>query len=199
MISLIFVPFLFWYYATPTLKKMELTVIDIGLPFKAKPGENIPENSQIPMKGWNYKPVKINPNFGTKDELYFKSLIEKMMNDGIVKSGIKFQFTNENSYGDFVKLLNLMEKTNQEMYGFDTDKTNSLFVLYNKPNSKNDYPLYNDDVVENYSNQKDYDYKHSSFWQKIIKFSPAESYYLIFGYLLLLYFSILKTKITFNV
>ena len=182
----------------PTLKRMELTVIDIGLPLKVKPGERIPENLQIPMEGWNYKPVTIKPNFSKKDEFYYKSFIEKMMNEGIAKSGIKFQFGNENSYGDFVKLLNLMKKTNQEMYGFDTEKTNSLYVLYNKPNSKNDYPLYNDDVGENYSDQTDYDYKHSSLWQKLIKFSPKETYYLICGYLILLYCSILKPKITFN-
>ena len=198
MISLIFIPLLFWYFATPTLKRMELTVIDVYLPFKAKPGQKMPENSQIPMEGWNYKPVTIKPNFGEKDEFYFKSLIERMTTEGISKSGIKFQFGNENSYGDFVKILNLMEKTNQEMYGFDMDKTTSLYVLYNKPNSKNDYPLYNDDVGENYTDQTDYDYKHSSFWQKLIKFSPKETFYLIFGYLILMYFSILKPKITFN-
>lgn len=197
IISLLFVAPLFWYFSKPTLEKMNLRVMDIGLPYKVKKGEKVPEYSQIPMEGWNYKPINIPVNFDKETEKKFIALVNKLQNDKIEKSGLKFKFTEENSYGDIVKLLNIMLKTNQEYYGFDLKRTNSLYLLYYSPPKKEEYLLDNDQVFS-YLNQKEYDYQHSSFWQKLIIFSPKESFYLIFGYLIFLYCAILKPKLTIN-
>ena len=199
MISLIFVPLLFWIYSKPTVERLNLRVLDLGLPVKVKKGEKNSKNAIIPMDGWNYKSVNVKPTFGKNDESYFKSLIEKMKRENIEKSGIKFKFNNENTYGDLVKILNLMLKTNQEVYGLDLDKTNSLYVLYQNPNLINEYPIYNDTYDYEYGSQTEYDYQNSSFWKKLIEFSPKQTYYLIFGYLILLYFSMLKPKLTFKI
>jgi len=192
IISLIFIAPLFLYLIQPTLKEMNLRVMDIGLPYKAKKGEKIPEYSQIPMDGWNYKPIEITPNFTEKEEKQIISLIKKLQSDKVEKSGLKFQFSDENTYGDFVKLLNLMQKTKQEFYGVDMEYTNSLYVLYMKP--EKDY--FGNDTVVDYLNQKDYEYHHASFYEKLINFSPKGIYYIIFGYLLLVYSAILKPKLT---
>lgn len=197
IISLIFIAPLFWFLAQPTLTEINFRVLDIGLPYKAKKGEKVPEYSQIPMEGWNYKLIKIPINFDKETEMKFIGVINKLQNDKIEKSGIKFQFSNQNSYSDLVKLLNIMLKTKQEYYGFDMEKTNSLYLLYFPPPKKDEYLLDNDQVFT-YLNQKDYDYQHSSFWQKFINFSPKESFYLLFGFLTLLYCSILKPKLTLN-
>ncbi len=195
IISLIFIAPLFWYLVQPTLKEMNLRVIDIGLPYKAKKGEKTPEYSQIPMDGWSYKPFRITPNFKKKEEEQLISLIKKLQTEKIEKTGLKLQFSDENTYGDFVKLLNLMDKTKQEFYGLDMENTNSLYVLYMKPEKK----YFGNDTVMDYLNQKDYDYHHASFYEKLINFSPKGIYYIILGYLLLVYSAILKPKLTLNI
>ena len=197
MISLIFIAPLFWYFAQPTLEKMNLRVMDIGLPAKAKNVEKLPAYTQIPMDGWNYKEIEIPQNFTKSTEEVFIEQVNKLQTAKIEKSGLKFKFSNGNSYGDIVKMLNLMLKTNQEYYGFDFQKTNSLYILYFPPPKEDEYLLDNDQVFT-YLNQKDYDYQHFSFWQKFINFSPKESFYLIFGFLILIYCSILKPKLTLN-
>ena len=195
MISLIFVPLLFWIYSKPTIDKLNLRVIDFGLPAKVKKGENIPKYEIIPIAGWNYKPVNINPNFGEKDELYFKSLIEKMMKENIEMNGIKFQFTDENTYGDFVKILNLMSTTNQEVYGLDSGKSNSFYVLYKNPFVKEKNSIDGNAV---YPTEKYNANNTVSFYEKLMRSSTKQSLYLILGYLVLLCCSILKSKFTFN-
>ena len=145
IISLIFIAPLFWFLAQPTLTEMNLRVLDIGLPYKAKVGEKVPEYSQIPVEGWNYKPINIPINFDKKTEKKFIGFVNKLQNDKIEKCGIKFQFSNQNSYADFVNMLNIMLKTKQEFYGIDLEKTNSMYVLYMKPNLEQNY--YGGDVV----------------------------------------------------
>ena len=199
IISLILIFPIFWYYANSTLSKMNLRVLDIGLPYKAKNGEKTSEYTKIPMVGWKYKPIKIPANFDKNKENEFVLLIQKLKNEKIEKSGLKFQFNDNNSYDDFVKMLNIMMKTEQEFYGLDIENTNSLYVLYFKPVPKNNYPLYNDEIIETYRDQKDYNYKNSLFWEKLIQYSPKESFYLFFGYLILLYSSILKPKLSLNI
>jgi hypothetical protein len=195
IISLIFIAPVFWYLAQPTLKKMNLRVMDIGLPYKAKKGEKIPEYAQIPFEGWNYKPIKIPANFNENTEKQFIGLISKLQNEKIEKNGLKFQFSKENSYGDIVKMLNIMIKTKQEFYGIDMEKTNSMYVLYFKP-IKNDEYVFDCDQTILYLNQRDYESQHSTLWQKLIYFSPKESYYLIFSFLILIYSAMLKPKLT---
>ena len=194
IISLLFIAPLFWYFSKPTLEKMNLRVMDIGLPYKVKKEERVPEYSQIPMEGWNYKPINIPVNFDKETEKKFIALVNKLQNDKIEKNGIKFQFSNQNSYGDFVKLLNIMLKTKQEFYGIDLDKTNSMYVLYMTPNLQTNY--YGDDVV--YVDMDTYYYDRSSFFEKLINYSPKGIYYIIFGFLILIYSSILKPKLTIN-
>ena len=87
-----------------------------------------------------------------------------------------------------------MLKTKQEFYGIDLEKTNSMYVLYMKPNLEQNY--YGGDVV--YVDMDEYYYNKSSFYEKLIKYSPKESFYLIFGYLILVYCAMLKPKLALN-
>jgi hypothetical protein len=175
---------------------MNLRALDMGLPYKAKKGEKAPEYSQVPMEGWKYTPVKVPVNFGKTKEKEFMGLIQKLKKEKIDKTGLRFQLGNENSYGDLVKLLNLMEKTQQSAYGAGTEKTNSLYVLYYKPDKN---LLQHDHSPNAYINQTDYEYQTASFWEKLIRFSPNGSYFLIFGYLMLVYCSFLKPKLARNI
>ena len=194
MISLIFIPILFWYFGSATLKSMEVRVLDFGLRAKEKEGQLVPEYYRIAMEDWTYKPVNVPPNFGTKEEQNFENLIRMMVSQNVAKSGIQFKFTDQNSYGDLVKILNLMLKTNQEVYGLDLDDTNSFYLLHKKQLPQYDIYRCGTGYDSIYMNQAEYDFTHSSFWTKIIKYSNNEIYLLIAGFLILIVVSLVNFK-----
>lgn len=194
MISLIFIPILFWYFGSATLKGMEVRVLDFGLRAKEKEGQPVPEYYRIAMEDWTYEPVNDPPNFGIKEEQNFENLIRLMVSQNIAKSGIQFKFTDQNSYGDLVKILNLMLKTNQEVYGLDLDDTNSFYLLHKKQLPQFDIYRCGTGYDLLYMNQAEYDFTHSSFWTKIIKYSNNEIYLLIAGFLILIVVSLVNFK-----
>lgn len=194
MISLIFIPLLFWCYGSATLKSMEVRVLDFGLRAKEKEGKPVPEYYRIAMEDWTYKPVNVQPNFGKKEEQNFENLIRKMVSENISKTGIQFKFTDQNTYGDLVKILNLMLKTNQEVYGLDIDDTNSFYLLHKQPLPQQDIFRCGTRDAMSYMNQAEYDYKHASFRTKIVNYSSKEIYLLISGFLILVIVSSLSFR-----
>lgn len=199
MISLILIPVLFWIYAKPTYDNLNLRVLDLGLPYKAKKGEKAQEFIVIPIEGYKYDVVNVPQNFNTETEKKYIKLIESVRRRDIDQTGIKFQLSDDNSYGDVVKLVNLMLKTNQDFWGFDTEKTNAFYFVHKKFEYKkeNDFVICGGVIGLDYLDKKDYDYKHANFFQKILKFSPKEIYFLILGYLILVFIS-LKNLIRFE-
>lgn len=193
IISLIFIPIIFWIYAKPIYDNFNLRVIDLGLPAKAKKGKKLSEYIIIPMEGYNYQTIKLPQNFDEKTENNYFALIKKLQKNNIDKTGIKFQLSDKNNFNDLVRLLNLMQKTEQDVYGLDIDKTNAFYVVHQKKTNS----LLKDDVVRcgnvigrEYSDQNDYDFKHSNIIQKTLRYSPKEIIYLIAGFLILTYSSI---------
>lgn len=89
-------------------------------------------------------------------------MIENIKKVNKDKTGIKFQFSKENTYKDIVGIINVLVKCKFEQYGVDTETANSIYAVYSKPNLDDTY-LSNDTVVTNYLNQKDYDFQHSNF------------------------------------
>jgi len=199
MISLIFIPILFWIYAKPTYDNLNLRVLDLGLPYKAKKGEKAPEYAVIPIEGYNYDLVNVPKNLDKETEKKYLALIAKIRKRNIDKSGIKFQFSNENTYGDLVKVVNLMLKVDQDFWGLDTEKSNAFYFVHKKfeYDKENDFVICGGVIGLDYLDKKDYDYQHANYFQKILKFSPKEIYFLIFGYLILAYIS-LRNIIRFN-
>lgn len=192
---------LFWYLTQSTLQEMNLRATDIGLPYKLKQGNKYSdyEFCVIPTKGWKYKTVNIDVNFDKSKEQYYIALIEKLKKENIDSMGIKFQFSDKNTYKDLVGMINIMQKTNFAQYGLDTGNENSIYAVYNKPTIYDESNLWGKDVVYEYVNQKEYDFHHASFYDKLINFSPKGIYYIIFGYLLLVYSAILKPKLTLRI
>lgn len=200
IISALLVPLLFLYYANPVYNQMNRRVIDIGLPYKAKKGEKVPEFAKIPIDGWNYKTINVNPGFDEKTEENFIKEINQLKENDIDKTGIRFQLSDKNVYADIVGLLNIMLKTKQEMYGLDMDETNSLYVLY----KKNDYQMFsgidgNGGCGFGYFDADEYKFSKANFWDKLIHYSPKESYYLIFAFLMLIYCAMLRPKLSFKI
>lgn len=180
IISLTFIAPLFYLIAQPTLEYLNLRVLDIGLPNSY---------NALPKVFRNYQAIPIPANFGCKKEEEFIHLISKIQEEKIENSGLRFQFSDQNTYGDLVKMLNIMLKTKQDAYGIDMEVINSTYVIYMKP----DNIRYGSCIV--YNNMDEYNYDRSSFFEKIINFSPRETYYLIFGFLLFLYAAVLKPKL----
>lgn len=198
IISALLVPLLFLYYATPVYYEMSMRAIDIGLPYKAKKGEKIPEYTQIPKEGWSYKTINVKPGFDAITEENFIKEINQLKENDIDKTGIRFQLSDKNVYADIVGLLNVMLKTKQERYGLDMEGTNSLYVLYKKPLEYTDvFGCGGGDV--GYLSIDEYNYDNANFWNKFIHYSPKESYYLIFAFLMLIYCAMLRPKLSFKI
>ena len=192
MISLIFIPILLWIYSKPNIEKLNYRVIDLGLPYKPKNGEKAPEYAVIPIKGYNYKTIHVPSNLSEKNEAEYINQIEKLQEENIDKTGIKFQLSDENSYNDLVKLLNIMHKTKQEMYGLDTDSENALYVVHRKfeeANDQLDYVICGG-VINDYPAEDNYFYQKYDSIITLIKSSSKEVYYLIFGFIILVCMSI---------
>ncbi len=198
MISLIFIPIIFWFSAQTTLNELNLRVLDIGLPYKVKAGEKVPNYAVIPIEGYKYETINLPNNFSEEIEINYVNKIMQLQKQNIDKTGIKFQFTDSNNYNDLVRLINLMLKTKQDIWGLDTENTNAFYVIHRKIE-------YNDDddfvicggVILDYIDKNEYDFKHANFLTKIIKYSPKEAYYLILGFLVLTYMSV-NRLIKFN-
>ncbi len=201
IISALLVPLLFLYYAAPVYNQMNMRAIDIGLPAKAKKGEKIPEYARIPTEGWNYKALHVKPGFDKIDEQNFIREINQLKINDVDFTGIRFQLSDKNVYADIVGLLNIMLKTKQEMYGFAMeDETNSFYVLYQRADYEKSSGIDgNGDCGMGYLDMNDYNYSRASFWKKLICYSPRESYYLIFGFLMLIYCAMLRPKLSFNI
>ena len=198
MISALLIPLLFLYYATPVYYQMSMRVLDIGLPYKAKKGEKISEYTHIPKEGWNYKTIKVKPGFDKKNEENFIKEINQLTLNNIDKTGIRFQLSDKNVYADLIGLINMMLKTKQEMYGLDMEETNSFYVLYERLEKEpNIFGCGGGEM--SYLNLDQYNYAHSDFWNKLIHYSPKGSYYLIFGFLMLIYCAMLRPKLSFNI
>ena len=200
IISALIVPLIFLFYAIPTYRQMNVSVLDLGLPARESDTYKIPEEYQFPSpeKGWKYQIIDLPVNFSEKDELKYFAQIKELQSKKYEKIGIRFQLKNENTYNDFVKLINLMLKTKQESYGFRIED-NSFYVVKYKQ-------------IEEYQSwcgtKANMDYVDGDEWNERNKLGnfgyflsklPKESFYIIFGYLILLYSAMLKPKLTFNI
>lgn len=193
MISLIFIPLLFWYFGSSYLKTLDVRALDIGLPAKSREGKPAPIYATVPKAGMTYKLISVPSNFKREQEQHFENLILEMASKDVPKTGIQFQFSDANTYGDLVKILNLTLKTKHEVYGVDLDSSNSLYIL-NQALETNYYDINRcgtgaDQVfIYKQDNRKFAQIK----WEKLLDSFTVESSYLIFGYLLLVIVSTLK-------
>jgi hypothetical protein len=141
--------------------------------------------------------------FLKKIEFEYYNRIEDFQINGKENSGLNFQLSPENTYNDFVRLLNLMEKTNQKYYGFLTED-DSFRVIHKNVKSN----ICCGGTFESYEELKIPWFcgttAHISLFDKIInKLSEAKSiiqtlpkpgYYILSGYLVLLLCAIFKPK-----
>lgn len=194
LISAILIPLIFWFYGNRKLQEPITNVIPFGVSKKLEPNQKVTGMDFEYYRNWNYKKIVVQPNTAIKNSKFYVSELKKLQARNEKNTGIEFIIGDDNSYDDFISILNDFEKAKQYQFGLDLDKTGHLFAvhIYEDPNAKElEYEclLCNDVIVE---------YYEPSLFEKITyQFSefgklPKPAYYIIFGYLILLNVSILS-------
>jgi hypothetical protein len=200
MISAVLVPVIFLFFAIPAYKQINVSVLDLGLPARESANYKIPEEYKFPSpeKGWKYQTIKLPINFSENDEQKYYNLVKELQDKKYDKIGIRFQFNNENTYNDFVKLINLMLKTKQESYGFRSEDNSFYVVKFKQIEEFKSWCGTNSSM--NYIDGDEWNERNKlgNFGYFLSKL-PKESFYIIFGYLILIYSAMLKPKMTFNI
>ncbi|PWW28097.1 MULTISPECIES: hypothetical protein [unclassified Chryseobacterium] len=197
LISALLIPVLFWYYGNQKFEDINVSVIDIGLPAKEREGIKNTFASFEPVRNWNYQKIKIAPGTAKENSKSYVSELKKLQKRNEKESGIEFILDQNNSYGDFVSVLNDLAIAKQEQYAVDLEKTGHIFAVYSYIDPKVQYPEYEcllcNDVIRP-------EYK-PDFFEKIqlrLAELPKDTYYFIFGFLLFLNISMFSIKERFQ-
>ena len=131
LMSALIIPLLFWFYGNRELQRPIPNVMELGLPAKYNP--NIPQAldqySFEPFRTWNYEKVVIAPNTAKENSKFYVSEIKNLQNRNEKNTGIEFILDENNSYNDFVSILNDLAIAKHIYYGVDLDKTGHVFAL----------------------------------------------------------------------
>lgn len=198
LISAVLIPLIFWYYGSQKFEEINLNVMDIWLPAKAKNGEKQSLLSFEPYRNWKYKKIRVEPDKAKENSAFYVSEVKKLQKRNEKNTGVEFILDKSNTYGDLASLLNDMAIAKQETYAYDLEKTGHLFVTVNyiNPHIKELECLLCNDVIGINEVYK------LTFFDEVQQFLiqlPKEAYYIIFGFLFLLNFSMLSIKERFQI
>ncbi|RXM40887.1 hypothetical protein BOQ62_03670 [Chryseobacterium sp. CH21] len=197
LISALLIPILFWYYGNQKFEDVNVSVMDIGLPAKEREGIKRTFASFEPVRNWNYKKIKIVSGKAKENSKSYVSELKNLQKRNEKESGIEFILDQNNSYGDFVSVLNDLAIAQQDQYAVDLEKTGHIFAVYSHIDPKVQYPEYecflcNDVIRPEY--KPDFFEKIQLFLTKL----PKDTYYFIFGFLLFLNISMFSIKERFQ-
>jgi hypothetical protein len=204
LISAVIVPVLFWFYINPYVDKTKYNVIDIGIPAKLREDRSNDIYSFESVRNWDYKKIKVDPSKAKENSKFYVSEIKALQKRNEKDTGVEFILDHNNTYGDFVSLLNDMAIAKQETYAVDLEKTGHIFAVqgYKDPykidenyngircgtRSDSDTVYYMDEL--NYRGLEKMNYLFNL---------PKQSYYILFGFLLFLNISMLSIKERFQI
>ncbi|KAB1228579.1 hypothetical protein [Chryseobacterium viscerum] len=205
LISAVIIPVLFWYYGNQKFEDINVSVMDIGLPAKLKEDRSNDIYSFESVRNWNYKKIKVAPNTAKQNSKLYVSELKNLPKRNKKESGIEFILDQNNTYGDFVSVLNDLAIAQQEQYAIDLEKTGHIFAVYSyiDPNPKPlEYEclLCNDTVYR--GPEEIVDTFQSTQYGKIFNlFTTAskKASYIIFGFLIFLNISMLSIKERFQI
>lgn len=128
LISALLIPVLFWYYISPYIDYTVYNVIDVQLPSKDKNVNFNQEENNIgnflSLQRGHYSKITISGNEAKKNSNLYVSEIRKLRNQNSENTGIEFVLNKNNTYGDFVSLLNDFHISKHEYYGIDLESGN---------------------------------------------------------------------------
>jgi len=201
MISLICIPLIFWFWVSGIIKENSYGIIKLEMPTKEFAMDKL--SSQI-LDEVVYEKIEVPAGFSETIEDQFYNQIKDFQINGKENSGLNFQLSPNNTYNDFVRLLNLMEMTDQKYYGFITED-DSFRVIHKNVKSNiccgGTFESYEELEIPWFCGTT----AHVSLFDKIknkisetkfiIQTLPKPSYYILSGYLVLLLCAVFKPKI----
>lgn len=213
LISALLLPVLLWYYITPYIDFTVTNIIDVKLLSKDKNVNINQEENNIgnflPLKRDHYSKITVSGNEAKKNSDLYVSEIRKLKNQNSENKGIEFVLNKNNTYGDFVSLLNDFHISKHEYYGIDLESGN--LVVSKNPQLPSNFDeefeclLCNDHIVtyeedppvlESVSEYIRRQY-YSTFFDDMSKL-PFGAYVIIFSFLLFLNISMLSIKERFQ-
>lgn len=195
MISAIIIPLVFYYLGNQKYKEINISYISLGLPFKYD--KYIPLEEQTytfePYRNGKYQQIKVKPNSARKNSKFHIVQLNKLQEKNLEGIGIEFILDDDNTYDDFVSILNDLTITDHKKYGVDLDKTGHIFVLINYKN-----PLIQEieifrcgtGLMMEYEKNPKYFKGYKKFQYQISQL-PEKAFYLIFSFLIFLQISVL--------
>ncbi|WP_394665342.1 hypothetical protein [uncultured Chryseobacterium sp.] len=210
LISALLIPVLFWYYIHPYINKTVYNVVDFGLPAKLTQDKSSINFTFEPLRNWDYKQIKIKPNTAKENSKFYVSEMKALQKRNQKETGVEFILDENNTYGDFVSLLNDMAIAKQETYVLDLEKTWHLFATVNYIDPKAEKTeemgcLLCNDVIRDYYeptfSDRIYNLINPQYYQTIFGNAPQlpkGGYYIIFGFLLFLNISMFSIKERFQ-
>lgn len=201
LISALIVPILFWYYINPYIDKTKYNIIDIGIPAKLSKDKSNDIYSFESLRNWDYKKIKVDPSKAKENSKFYVSEIKSLQKRNEKETGIEFILDKNNTYGDFVSLLNDMAIAKHETYALDLEKTGNVFatVNYKSPKTEEeiDCLLCHDVIYTIVEIKPDFKQYYLSIFQNLSKL-PKGAYYIFFGFLLFLNISMFSIKERFQ-
>jgi hypothetical protein len=201
LISALLVPVLFYFVFQPKLQQMEKNsrVMDIKLGF-LEPKIRQPNDEfrdYIPTKDWTYQTVAVPP----QDPMFRQkanAMVDELYRNNVEKTGIRFKLSAQNTYADFVALLDLFQaidglgtKHKKWFLTYSTDGKD--FYVLNFQRVYNEEALLTNDTIDDGTMvftpaESEYWRVHAlGYYYEFIRYSPQASFYLFFGFLLFLY------------
>lgn len=197
LISALIVPILFWYYINPYIDKTKYNVVDIGIPAKLRKDKSNDIYSFESIRNWDYKKIKVDPSKAKENSKFYVSEIKSLQKRNEKDTGIEFILDKNNTYGDFVSLLNDMAIAKHETYALDLEKTGNIFatVNYKSPKTEEEIDcLLCYDVIYTIEEIKpDFKQHYLQIFENFSKL-PNGAYYILFGFLLFLNISMFSIK-----
>ncbi|SMP23569.1 hypothetical protein [Chryseobacterium profundimaris] len=203
LISALLIPVLFWYYINPYIDNTKYNVVDIGIPAKLREDKSNDLYSFESVRNWDYKKIKVDPSKAKENSKFYVSEIKALQKRNKKNTGIEFILENNNTYGDFVSLLNDMAIAKQETYALDLEITGHVFAIvnYKSPTTEGeeiDCLLCHDKIYTFVEVKPDFKQYYLSIFQNLSKL-PNGAYYIFFGFLLFLNISMLSIKEKFQI
>lgn len=201
LISALLIPVLFWYYGNQKFEEVNVSVMDIGLPAKEREGIKNTFASFEPYRNWNYKKIQIDPGTAKQNSKLYVYELKNLQKRNEKESGIEFILDKNNTYDDFVSVLNDLEIAKQYQYAVDLEKTGHIFAVHYfiDPTLKDIDPSLIDRCGTGRYFPEEYYFKGFQKFEYQLSHLPQQAFYMIFGFLILLNISMLSIKDRFQI
>lgn len=203
LISALVIPVLLWHFGNRKIEEITTSVIDIGIPAKSTKDKSNYNDPLEPVRNFNLKKIEVPAGKAKENSALYVSEVRALQKRNERHTGIEFILGEENTYGDFVSLLNDMAITKHEDYALDMEKTGNFLVPVTYLDPLAEPCLLCGDVVQviDHGSIVDGLIPEPNIFDKTQYFLTRltkEAYFLILGFLILSYLSILSFKERFQ-